>query len=88
MVVTECDDNCVSIITSSGEKNLFGSAASQFNNSFEGLAIDAGGNILVVNADNHSIQQFSPTGRYIHFLKRSVKWAGVSSVPKSSRHCC
>ena len=67
VVVTERDGDCVSIISATGEKKSFGtrgSAPGQFDWP-EGVAIDAGGNILVCDYKNHRIQQFSPTGKHL-----------------------
>ena len=67
VVVTERNGACVSIISANGEKKSFGtrgSAPGQFNCP-EGVAVDAGGNILVCDFINHRIQQFSPTGEHL-----------------------
>ena len=67
IVVSEIDGNCVSVISRNGEKKLFGaygSASGQFSNP-EGVAFDAGGNILVADHAHHHIQKFSPTGEHL-----------------------
>ena len=67
VIVAERDSNCVSIISANGVKKSFGthgSAPGQFKWS-QGVAIDAGGNILVCDCGNHRIQQFSPTGKHL-----------------------
>ena len=67
VVVAERDGDCVSIISTNGEKKSFGtrgSAPGQFNCP-KSLAIDAGGNILVCDFNNHRIQQFTPTGEHL-----------------------
>ena len=66
VVVAECDSHCLSIVKANGEKKSFGtrgSAPGQFNLP-TGVAIDAGGNILVCDYHNHRIQQFTPTGEH------------------------
>ena len=67
VVVTERNDHCVSIISGNGEKKSFGTkgkSPGQFDWP-EGVAIDRGGNILVVDYDNDRIQQWSSTGKHI-----------------------
>ena len=66
-IVAEGGGHCVSVISANGEKKSFGSRGSahgQFN-SPEGVAIDAGGNILVADYYNHRIQQFSSIGKHL-----------------------
>ena len=67
VVVAEFGGDCVSMVSANGEKKSFGSGGSahgQFN-SPAGVAIDAGGNILVVDCWNHRIQQLSSTGKHL-----------------------
>ena len=67
VVVAEYAGYCVSMISTNGEKKSFGSRGSahgQFN-SPEGVAIDAGDNILVADCYNNRIQQFSSTGKHL-----------------------
>ena len=67
MVVAEFNGNCVSFISSNGEKKSFdtrGSGAGQFH-SPEDVAIDNGGNILVADYSNNRIQQLSTTGKHL-----------------------
>ena len=51
MVVAECDRDCISIISCSGEKESFGSLGlgPDHFHSPNGVAIDKGGNILVAD---------------------------------------
>ena len=67
LVVVEYSGHCVSIISANGEKKSFGtygSAPGQFDLPM-GVAIDAGGDILVCDFRNNRIQQFSPTGKHL-----------------------
>ena len=67
MVVAEWGGYYVSMISANGEKKSFGSSGSahgQFNGP-AGVAIGAGGNILVVDFSNCRIQQFSSTGKHL-----------------------
>ena len=66
MVVAECDRDCISIISCSGEKESFGSLGPgpDHFHSPNGVAIDKGGNILVADRNNH-IQQLSVTGKFL-----------------------
>ena len=67
VVVAEFVGDCVSVVSGNGEKKSFGthgSAPGQFNHP-EGLAIDAGGKIIVADHANHRIQQLSSTGKHL-----------------------
>ena len=67
MVVVERDGNCASIISGNGEKKSFGTLGlgpGQFTFP-TGVAIDTGGNILVVDRNNHRIQQWLSTGQHL-----------------------
>ena len=67
VVVAEQSGDCVSVISGNGEKKSFGthgSSPGQFNLP-RGVAIDSGGNNLVVDCANHRIQQWSSTGKYL-----------------------
>ena len=66
MVVSELNNNCVSIISANGEKKSFssyGSAPGQLDWP-RGVAIDRKGSIFVCDGENHRIQQFSVTGEH------------------------
>ena len=67
VVVAERDGHCASIISANREKTSFGSygPAPGLFNWPEGVAIDASGNILVCDYNNHRIQQFSSTGKHL-----------------------
>ena len=68
VVVAECERNCLSIFSATGDKiRSFGSAGSdhgQFD-SPRGVAVDNDGNILVVDSRNSRIQKFSADGRFL-----------------------
>ena len=67
VVVAEWGGNCVSVVSGNGEKKSFGthgSAPGQFI-SPEGVAIDAGGKIIMADHNNHRIQQLSSTGKHL-----------------------
>ena len=66
-VVSEHDSHQVSIISEGGEKTSFGGfgvSPGHFQYPV-GVAVDAGGNILVADELNHRIQNFSPTGKHL-----------------------
>ena len=67
VVVAEGNGDCVSMISANGEMKSFGSHGSGHGRFSKprGVAIDAGGNILVVDDWNHRIQQFSSTGKHL-----------------------
>ena len=67
IVVSEYYGDQVSIISEGGQKKSFGgygSSPGQFDCP-AGVAVDAGGNILVADHCNHRIQKFSPTGKHL-----------------------
>ena len=67
IVVSYYDGHQVSIISEGGEETLFGACGS-FPSQFRypvGVAVDAGGNILVADELNHRIQKFSPAGEHL-----------------------
>ena len=67
VVVVEFNGQSVSMISGNAEKKTFGKLGfgpGQFICP-RGVAIDTGGNILVVDAGNHRIQQFSSTGKHL-----------------------
>ena len=76
VVVAESSSHshCVSVISGTGEKKLLYTLGSG-PGSLTGIAIDNGGNILVVKSNNHCIQQVSSTGEYL----RTV--GGEGSIP-------
>ena len=66
-VVSECEGDCVSIFSSDGKRKwkldgVYGSSSGTQLDGPKGVAVDAGGNILVVNANESCIQQLSLTG--------------------------
>ena len=72
MVVAECDRDCISIISCSGEKESFGSLGPgpDHFHSPNGVAIDKGGNILVAD-----------TGITIFSSCQSLENSSEQSVP-------
>ena len=73
IVVSEIDGHLVSIISEGGQKKSFGAYGSSPGH-FRypvGVAIDAGGNILVAEELNHRIQKFSPTGKHLQTVVAS-----------------
>ena len=67
IVVSEIDGHLVSIISEDGQKKSFGaygSSPGQFHCP-AGVAVDAGGNILVAGHHNHRIQKFSPADKHL-----------------------
>ena len=76
VIVAESGRHCVTIISTNNEKRSFGECGrntGMFDHP-ECLAIDASGNILVVEYDNHRIQKFSPTGEFLKSVgKRGEK---------------
>ena len=70
MVVAEYVRHCVSVVSGNREKKSFGTegfADDKFNHP-KGVAIDAGGNILVADCDNHRIHQWSSTGKHLRTI--------------------
>ena len=67
IVVAECGAHCITTISSSGEKESFGTrglAPNQMNWP-EGVAIDGDGNIILADCLNYCIKKFSFTGKFI-----------------------
>ena len=67
IVVSEFEGHHVSIINDGGQKKSFGACGSSPGR-FQcplGVAVDAGGNILVADHWNHRIQKFSPVGQHL-----------------------
>ena len=76
--ITECDKNCVTVFSPSGETvrsfGTRGSGQGEFQRP-HGIAIDGEGNILVVDSLNYHIQKFTSGG---HFLSTvGTKGSGV-----------
>ena len=73
IVAEAISGHCVSIFSPTGEKlRSFGSQGSghgQFNDP-RGVAVDDGGNILVVDKDNNRIQKFTSDGKFITAVGR------------------
>ena len=67
IVVSEVGANRVSIIYEDGQKKSFGAYGSTPGHFCfpAGVAVNAGGNILVADNDSHRIQRFSPTGKHL-----------------------
>ena len=68
VVVTEFDENCVSVFSSSGERlrsfGTRGSGQGQFIYP-AGVAVDGSNNILVVDHGNNRIQKFTSDGQFL-----------------------
>ena len=68
ILVTERGKHCVSVFSPSGERIRFigtqGSDEGQFNVPY-GVTLDAGGNILVADHSNRSIQKFTAEGQFL-----------------------
>ena len=75
VVITECDSHCISKISSDGSFGTYGLAHGQFSGP-AGIAIDDGGNILVVDCGNHRIQQLSFTGKHLKTVGTSANSGG------------
>ena len=52
----------------------YGTGPGQFNNPY-GVAVDASGNVYVVESDNHRIQKFTSNGEYI------TQWGSYGTGP-------
>ena len=67
LIVSESSRHCVSIFSPAGKKlrsfGSYGSGHGQFNGP-DGVAVDDGGNILVVDG-NHRIQKFTSDGKFM-----------------------
>ena len=68
VVVTECDEHCVSVFSPIGEKlrsfGTRGSGQGQLYRPF-GVAVDGEGNILVADCNNNRIQKFTIEGQFL-----------------------
>ena len=67
IIVSESGSHQVSIISEGGQKKSFGACGSSPSRVQcpDGVAVNAGGNILVADHWNHRIQKFSPTGEHL-----------------------
>ena len=68
VVVTESDEDCVSVFSPNGEKlrsfGTHGSGQGKFKYPC-GVAVDGEGNILVADGHNHRIQKFAAEGQFL-----------------------
>ena len=65
VAVASCDGGCLTIISDNGEKKSFGVSLNATGFSPISLAIDKGGDMLVVDHWGHRIEQLSSTGKHL-----------------------
>ena len=71
LIVTEIDNNCVSIFTATGEKLRSFGVQGLDNGQFVSpnrVAVDNTNNIYVVDCDNHRVQKFTAKGHFLTSL--------------------